>query len=101
MNIGNAIKDLRLQQGLKQQQFADKCGLSQSYLSSIEKNRKEPTLSILKQIADGLRVPTPVLVFFALDYEDIDDSKIDAFKMLEPSIKGLISDVFISTQLNG
>ncbi|WP_300025010.1 helix-turn-helix transcriptional regulator [uncultured Maribacter sp.] len=97
MNIGNAIKDLRIRQNLKQQQFADKCGLSQSYLSSIEKGRKDPTLSILKQIADGLEIPTPVLVFFALDQEDIDETKKEAFKMLEPSIKGLISDVFISS----
>ena len=96
MNIGNAIKDLRKQKGLKQIDFADKCGLSQSYLSSIEKGRKEPTLSILKQIANALSIPMPVLVFFSLDQEDIAESKRDAFKMLEPSIKGLITDVFIS-----
>jgi transcriptional regulator with XRE-family HTH domain len=96
MNIGNAIKDLRKQKGLKQTDFADQCGLSQSYLSSIEKGRKEPTLSILKQIANALSIPMPVLVFFSLDHEDIAESKQEAFKMLEPSIKGLISDVFIS-----
>jgi len=96
MNIGNAIKDLRKQKGLKQTDFADQCGLSQSYLSSIEKGRKEPTLSILKQIANALSIPMPVLVFFSLDQEDIAESKRDAFKMLEPSIKGLITDVFIS-----
>ena len=96
MNIGNAIKDLRQQKGLKQTDFAVKCGLSQSYLSSIEKGRKEPTLSILKQIADALSIPMPVLVFFSLDQEDISESKRDAFQMLEPSIKGLINNVFIS-----
>lgn len=96
MNIGNAIKDLRQQKGFKQTDFAAHCGLSQSYLSAIEKGRKEPTLSILKQIADALSIPTPVLVFFSLDQEDIDMSKREAFKMLEPSIKGLINDVFIS-----
>jgi len=96
MNIGNAIKDLRQQKGLKQTDFAEQCGLSQSYLSSIEKGRKEPTLSILKQIANALSIPMPVLVFFSLDLEDIDENKKEAFKMLEPSIKGLINDVFIS-----
>ena len=96
MNIGNAIKDLRQQKGLKQTDFAVECGLSQSYLSSIEKGRKEPTLSILKQIADALSIPMPVLVFFSIDQEDIDESKKEAFRMLEPSIKGLINDVFIS-----
>ncbi len=96
MNIGNAIKNLRQQKGFKQTDFAVKCGLSQSYLSSIEKGRREPTLSILKQIANALSIPTPVLVFFSLEKEDIAESKQDAFNMLEPSIKGLISDVFIT-----
>ena len=96
MNIGNAIKDLRKQKGFKQTDFAARCGLSQSYLSSIEKGRKEPTLNILKQIANALSLPMPVLVFFSLDQDDIAESKQDAFKLLEPSIKGLITDVFIS-----
>ena len=96
MNIGNAIKDLRQQKGLKQTDFAAQCGLSQYYLSSIEKGRKEPTLSILKQIANALSIPMPVLVFFSLDQMDVDDNKKEAFKMLEPSIKGLINDIFIS-----
>jgi len=96
MNIGKAIKDLRQQKGLKQTDFAIQCGLSQSYLSSIEKGRKEPTLNILKQIANALAIPMPVLVFFSLGQEDIAESKKEAFKMLEPSIKGLINDVFIS-----
>ncbi|WP_306351075.1 helix-turn-helix domain-containing protein [Flavobacterium sp. '19STA2R22 D10 B1'] len=96
MDIGNAIKDLRQQKGFKQTDFAVKCGLSQSYLSSIEKGNKEPTLGILKQIANALSIPMPVLVFFSLDKNDISESKRDAFEMLVPSIKGLISDVFIS-----
>lgn len=96
MNIGNAIKELRQQKGFKQSDFAVKCGLSQSYLSSIEKGRKDPTISVLKQIASSLSIPTPVLVFFAIDIEDVVESKKDAFNMLEPSIKGLINDVFIS-----
>jgi len=96
MNIGNAIKDLRQQKGLKQADFAVKCGLSQSYLSSIEKGRKEPTLSILKQIANALSIPMPVLIFLSLDKEDIAESKQEAFRMLEPTIKVLISEIFIS-----
>lgn len=96
MHIGNAIKDLRQKRGFKQNEFAEKSGLSQSYLSLIEKGVKEPTLSILKQIATVLEIPMPVLVFFALDKDDVEESKRETFSMLEPSIKGLINDVFIS-----
>lgn len=96
MNIGNAIKDLRKQKGLKQNDFAELCGLSQSYLSLIEKGKKEPTLSLLKQISSTLSMPLPILVFLSLDMDDVADSKRAAFKLLEPSIKGLISDVFLT-----
>src|ERR1700754_4202992 len=96
MDIGNAIKNLRQQKGFKQTDFAVKCGLSQSYLSSIEKGKKEPTLGILKQIANALSIPMPVLMFFSLDKDDVAESKREVFAILEPSIKGLISDVFIS-----
>lgn len=100
MDIGNAVKQLRLQKGLNQTEFAEKCGLSQSYLSSIEKNRKEPTLTILKNIANSLSIPTPVLVFFALEEDDIvDDSKKKAFTQLIPSIKNLIVGALLTPEV--
>lgn len=95
MKIGKAIRDLRQQKGIKQVDFAEKCGLSQSYLSHIEKGTKEPTLSILKQIADTLSVPLPILIFLSIDSDDISSEKKETYNLLEPSIKGLINNVFI------
>ena len=98
MDIGKTIKSLRLRKGFNQGDFAIKCGLSQSYLSLIETGRKEPTLSLLKQIASCLAIPTPVLVFLALDQNDVEDSKKDAFSFLESTMKDLITNVFITDQ---
>lgn len=98
MDIGTAIRTLRVEKGMKQIEFADKSGLSQSYLSAIEKGRKEPTLSILKQIADALSVPMPVLIFFSLNIDDIDDSKKRSFTDIEENIKGLLVDTFLNPQ---
>ena len=94
MQIGRAIKELRQERGLKQNEFAERCGLSQSYLSHIEKGTKEPTLNMLKQISSALDIPMPILVFMSMESEDVSESKRQAFELLEPSIKGLISDVF-------
>ena len=96
MNLGDTIKKIRQQKGFKQFDFAEKCGLSQSYLSSIEKGRKEPTLSLLKQISSTLSIPLPILVFLSIDSDDVAESKKEAFEMIEPSIKGLIYNVFIT-----
>lgn len=96
MNIGKTIKDLRLKKGFNQGEFALKCGLSQPYLSLIEKGKKEPTLGLLKEIALNLAIPTPILVFLSLDKNDVDDSKKEAFSFLENTMKDVIANVFLS-----
>lgn len=96
MNIGKAIKGLRLEKGLNQLDFAKKCKISQSYLSLIEKGRKEPTLGLLKQISSTLSIPLPILVFLSIDKDDISESKKEAFDLIEPSLKGLINNVFVT-----
>ena len=94
MDIGNTIKKIRIQKGFKQNEFAEKCELTQAYLSKIESNQKEPALSVLKTIAGALETPLPVLFFHSLTMEDIDPKKRDAFQIILPSIKGMIESFF-------
>lgn len=56
--IGRNIKSYRLQSGLTQSQLADKIGISISYLTKIEaeKCNKSISLSILNNIANSLNV---------------------------------------------
>lgn len=94
MDIGNTIKELRKAKGLKQNELAEKAQITQAYLSKIENNSKEPTISSLKAIADSLEVPLPILIFRSMTIEDIEPQKREAFAILLPSIKGLV-DSFI------
>ncbi len=94
MDLGLAIKSMRKQKGLKQNQFAEICKITPSYLSQIENNNKEPNLSTLKIISGNLGTPLPILFFLALDNEDIKPEKIEAFKMIAPSIKSLVNQFF-------
>ncbi len=96
MNLGIEIKSLRQKKNLKQVELSTLSGLSQSYLSLIEKGEKKPTLDVLTQIAKALSIPMPVLVFCALDENDVEESKLELFRQMSPSIKSLISDIFIS-----
>lgn len=94
MDIGNTIKKIRIQKGFKQNEFAEKCHLTQAYLSKIESNQKEPAISVLKTIASNLETPLPVLFFHSLTMEDIDPKKREAFQIILPSIKGMIESFF-------
>ena len=94
MDIGKVIREARKSRGLKQQSFAAMCGITQTYLSQIENNIKEPTLSLLKRVAENRHLPLPILYFLSLEKEDIEERKQDAYELLMPSIKSLVNQFF-------
>jgi XRE family transcriptional regulator, regulator of sulfur utilization len=94
MDLGIVIKNMRKQKKLTQSEFASLCGITQTYLSQIEGNHKEPNLSILKTISEKLNVPLPILFFQSLTEEDIQPNKRKAFEIISPSIKSLVNEFF-------
>lgn len=94
MDLGQTIKDLRQEKKLTQEQLATQCGMTQTYLSQIERNQKEPTLSALKDIATSLEVPIPVLFFLSIDEKDIPPEKRDAFNSVGTTFKSVIHEFF-------
>ena len=96
MDLGHTIKSIRKQKGLKQNKFAELCKITQSYLSQIENNLKEPNLSTLKIISNNLETPLPILFFLSLDSRDVKPEKAEAFKMIAPSVKSLVNQFFVA-----
>lgn len=94
MDLGTIIKNTRKQQRQTQNKFAESCGISQTYLSQIENNAKEPNLSTLKEISKNLEIPLPILFFLSLNEDDIPEEKRKAFEIVNPSVKSLISEFF-------
>jgi transcriptional regulator with XRE-family HTH domain len=94
MNIGIGVKTVRRSQKFNQKQFAEKVGITQSYLSLIESNKKTPSTEVLQQIAEAVEVSLPVLFWFMLDENDVDNKKLEMFRLLKPSIDKLITDLF-------
>ena len=63
MNAGYAIKFCRQQRRYTIPMLAEKSGLSTSYVSLLENNARDPSLSALQKIASGLGIPLSVLIF--------------------------------------
>ncbi|KHS90244.1 XRE family transcriptional regulator [Pectobacterium brasiliense] len=61
VRFGQRVKTLRLQAGLSQEAFADKCGLDRTYISGIERGVRNPTLEVIGVIADGLGIELRIL----------------------------------------
>lgn len=51
LSIGEKIKRVRTNKGLSQQDFAEATGLSRTYISDLENNRKSPSVKTLEKIA--------------------------------------------------
>jgi XRE family transcriptional regulator, regulator of sulfur utilization len=94
MNLGKSIQDIRKQKGLTQTEFAKKSGITQTYLSQIENNHKEPNLSILKSISEILEVPLPIIFYLAMEENDVEIGKREAFNIVSPSINSLVNEFF-------
>jgi transcriptional regulator with XRE-family HTH domain len=60
-NIGEFIRDLRQNAKISLRELADRAGVSNPYLSQIERGLRKPSAEVLAQIAGALRVSTPLM----------------------------------------
>ena len=60
---------LRLAKGMKLTDLAKATDFSSSFLSLVESGDREPSLTALRTIADGLGVPSDVLLILSDDQE--------------------------------
>jgi len=94
MNLGNVIRNIRKDRGQTQNEFASICGITQTYLSQIERNQKEPNLSTLKEISSKLDIPLPILFFKSINDEDIHPNKIEVYNEVRKEIDSLIDGLY-------
>ena len=67
--LGRRIRELRLEMGLSQEVFADKCGIDRTYISGIERGVRNPTLVVLCAISCGLGTELSQLFMFSDEEE--------------------------------
>jgi transcriptional regulator with XRE-family HTH domain len=60
--FGENIRKLRLKRGWSQEELAEISGLHRTYISGLERAVRNPTLSIIVQVATALRVPPATLL---------------------------------------
>ncbi len=54
--LGDYLKEQRVEAELSLRQLADRAGVSNPYLSQIERGLRRPSADVLQQIAKGLRI---------------------------------------------
>jgi transcriptional regulator with XRE-family HTH domain len=87
-SIGDYIREQREQARISMRQLAQQAGVSNPYLSQIERGLRKPSADILQQIAKGLRISAEALYVQAGILED------------RPADSGVRSALLADPQLN-
>jgi transcriptional regulator with XRE-family HTH domain len=99
VEIGKAIKRLRLQRGLTQEELADRCELSKGFISLLERDLTSPSIQTLTDILESLG--TDIKTFFS----DSADEKVvftdeDMFIKDDHGMRGFVKWLVPSAQKN-
>lgn len=62
--FGKHLMELRKEKDLTQEELASRCDLNRNYVGSIERAEKNPSLTTLVKLADGLGVSRAELLEF-------------------------------------
>lgn len=60
--VGNNIRKYRLEKKLSQEKLAFASGLHRTYISSLERGRRNATILVLGQISDALKIKPSLLL---------------------------------------
>src|SRR5690348_3782423 len=87
-NLGDYLREQRLAASLSLRQLAEQTGVSNPYLSQIERGLRKPSAEILQQLAKALRISAETLYVQAgiLDERDRDSVSMHTAILTDPTI---------------
>jgi transcriptional regulator with XRE-family HTH domain len=62
--LGLRLQRLRQDQGISQEELADRADVHRTYVSGVERGVRNPTVTVLEKLATGLGVDLAQLVTF-------------------------------------
>ena len=54
--LGRNVRKLREARGWSQEEYADRAGIHRTYVSDIERGRRNPTITVVEKLAGPLEV---------------------------------------------
>ena len=90
MNLGNAIKLCRTQKNMNQTELANLANISVSYLSLLERGKRDPNFSTVQNIASALNIPFNILIFLAAEKDELSEINPELSEKLSDTALKLI-----------
>ncbi|WP_350334408.1 helix-turn-helix transcriptional regulator [Coralliovum pocilloporae] len=63
--LSEALRLIRVFHDMKQQEVADKLGLSKSYVSELENGKKAPSVEVIQKYSEAFGIPASSILFFS------------------------------------
>lgn len=98
MNIGEKIKRLRLENGLTQEELADRCELSKGFISQLERDMTSPSIASLTDILESLG--SNLKEFFSEHDEKVVFSEEDFFEKVNEDLGYKLEWIIPNAQKN-
>lgn len=77
-SLGRRIRELRVQRGWSQEEFADVCGVHRTYIGHLERGEKNVSFSSLARVAGALSIPISEL------FTDLERAGMQAKEQAQP-----------------
>ena len=89
MNIGFALKLIRIKMAITQGELAKKSNFTQTSISQIETGKKKPTKRTLAKLCSALEIPESIVYIIGMEEMDMPESKKNIFHIIYPSMQEL------------
>lgn len=94
MNINKGLKTIRQKREIRQIKVAEGVGITQTYLSQIENGKRDPSLGVLRKLADYYEMPLSIIFWFCISEESVKKEKREIYQKLKPVIDNMIYEIF-------
>lgn len=82
-SIGRRIAKRRKDLGLRQNELAELVGISNNYLSSLERGKETPSVDILVKICNALKVTPDYLLLGSMHSNNVQQNIMDSLRLCE------------------
>ncbi len=89
MQLGKAIKEIRLNKRITQVELANRINISTNAICQIEKDKTFPSKDTITKICKELQISQAYLLLHCLEESDVPTEKREIFKFLHESLKKL------------
>lgn len=82
IEIGQRIRNYRLQNKLSQEELAEKCGLHPTYIGQVERGEKNATIESISRITAGLSISLGTLFENITSFDDGNSYPSQAYDLI-------------------